>query len=82
MVTEARSVNDILMLIDRINSFGLTFAKHCYRGSHHELCNGEDVEIGDLLLKNLEGDVDFNKFRIQLLMLPIFLKDWNPKSQR
>ena len=38
--------------------------------------NGEDLEFGDELTKQLDGDLDLKRLGIQLTMLPVFIEEW------
>jgi hypothetical protein len=37
--------------------------------------NGEDLEFGDELTRQLDGDLDLKRFGIQLAMLPAFIEE-------
>ena len=37
--------------------------------------NGEDLEFGDTLTKQLDGDLDLKRLGIQLAMLPAFIEE-------
>ena len=44
-----------------------------------EAANGKNPEIGDLLQKNLAGDVNLEQLRHELALLPTYLKECNPR---
>ena len=44
-----------------------------------EAANGKNPEIGDLLQKNLAGDVNLEQLRHELALLPTHLKECNPR---
>ena len=37
--------------------------------------NGEDLEFGDELTRQFDGDLDLKRFGIQLAMLPAFIEE-------
>ena len=41
--------------------------------------NGDTCEIGDLLKKNLDGDIDQEMLKSELKLLPAYLQEWNPR---
>ena len=41
--------------------------------------NGKNPEIGDLLQKNLAGDVNLEQLRHELALLPTYLKECKPR---
>ena len=43
-----------------------------------EAANGKNPEIGELLQKNLAGDVNLEQLRHGLALLPTYLKECNP----